>query len=255
MINFFRKIRKQFADDNKPLKYMRYAVGEIVLVVIGILFALQVNTWNEGRKQNNNGLNVLIKLEKEFIENQTMLKGVLPIHKRTEYSCSRLLELIDLHPTQFKWDSLGYYVNDLIFIPKYTPNKSVLNSVIASGDINFINNEDITYKITNWNGKIEEYNYWISIVSSITIDQIIPFTVKYFPFRNMKAMKRFEYFFKATTLSKHDVDQNRILTSMEFENLVELRKLVSIQLRVIVDEIQNEQAEIIRLIKTELENN
>ena len=38
------------ADDNKPLKYMRYAIGEIVLVVIGILIALQINTWNEGRK-------------------------------------------------------------------------------------------------------------------------------------------------------------------------------------------------------------
>ena len=51
MINFFRKIRKKMADDNKPLKYMRYAVGEIILVVIGILIALQINTWNENRIQ------------------------------------------------------------------------------------------------------------------------------------------------------------------------------------------------------------
>ena len=50
MIPFFRKIRKKMADDNKPLKYMRYAIGEIVLVVIGILIALQINTWNEERK-------------------------------------------------------------------------------------------------------------------------------------------------------------------------------------------------------------
>ncbi len=42
MINFFRKTRKQLADDNKPLKYMRYAIGEIVLVVIGILIALSI---------------------------------------------------------------------------------------------------------------------------------------------------------------------------------------------------------------------
>ncbi len=50
MINFFRKIRKQLADQNKPLKYFRYAFGEIVLVMIGILLALQVNNWNEVRK-------------------------------------------------------------------------------------------------------------------------------------------------------------------------------------------------------------
>ena len=50
MIPFFRKIRKKMADDNRPLKYMRYAIGEIVLVVIGILIALQINNWNEERK-------------------------------------------------------------------------------------------------------------------------------------------------------------------------------------------------------------
>lgn len=51
MIPIFRKIRKKMADDNRPLKYFRYALGEIVLVVIGILIALQVNNWNEVRKQ------------------------------------------------------------------------------------------------------------------------------------------------------------------------------------------------------------
>ena len=51
MINFFRKIRKKLADDNKPLKYMRYAIGEIVLVVIGILIALSINNWNDVNKE------------------------------------------------------------------------------------------------------------------------------------------------------------------------------------------------------------
>ena len=59
MIPFFRKIRKKMADDNKPMKYMRYAIGEIILVVIGILIALQINNWNESRKQST--------LEKEFL--------------------------------------------------------------------------------------------------------------------------------------------------------------------------------------------
>ena len=58
MIPFFRKTRKKMADDNKPMKYMRYAIGEIVLVVIGILIALQINNWNEERiqKQELDGL-------------------------------------------------------------------------------------------------------------------------------------------------------------------------------------------------------
>jgi len=66
MIPFFRKIRKKMADDNKPLKYMRYAIGEIVLVVIGILIALQINNWNENRKLKNNEKNILIDLVEDL---------------------------------------------------------------------------------------------------------------------------------------------------------------------------------------------
>jgi len=60
MIPFFRKIRKKMADDNQFFKYSRYAIGEIVLVVIGILIALQINTWNEERK-NITKYNVMLK--------------------------------------------------------------------------------------------------------------------------------------------------------------------------------------------------
>ena len=52
MIKFFRNIRKKLAAEQKISAYLRYAIGEILLVVIGILIAVQVNNWNEGRKQN-----------------------------------------------------------------------------------------------------------------------------------------------------------------------------------------------------------
>jgi len=52
MIKFFRNIRRKLISENRFSKYLLYAVGEIVLVVIGILIALQVNNWNEQRKQN-----------------------------------------------------------------------------------------------------------------------------------------------------------------------------------------------------------
>ena len=52
MIKFFRHIRKSLLMENKTTKYFKYAIGEIVLVVIGILIALQINNWNEHRKLN-----------------------------------------------------------------------------------------------------------------------------------------------------------------------------------------------------------
>ena len=51
MINFFKKIRKKLLSKNKFSSYIIYAVGEIILVVVGILIALQINNWNESRKQ------------------------------------------------------------------------------------------------------------------------------------------------------------------------------------------------------------
>ncbi len=62
MIGFFRKIRRKLANDNKPTKYFRYAIGEILLVVIGILIALQVNNLNEGAKQEEQYKTVLMQL-------------------------------------------------------------------------------------------------------------------------------------------------------------------------------------------------
>ena len=53
MIKFFRKIRYDLMEKNKTGKYLKYAIGEIILVMIGILLAMQVNNWNQVRIQNN----------------------------------------------------------------------------------------------------------------------------------------------------------------------------------------------------------
>lgn len=53
MIKFFRKIRYNLMETGKTGKYLKYAIGEIILVVIGILIALSINNWNEQKKENN----------------------------------------------------------------------------------------------------------------------------------------------------------------------------------------------------------
>ena len=63
MIKFFRKIRQKLLSENKFSKYLIYAIGEIILVVIGILFALQINNWNEHKK-----------LKKEYISDLKAIK-------------------------------------------------------------------------------------------------------------------------------------------------------------------------------------
>ncbi len=62
MIKFFRQIRQQLLSENKTGKYLKYAIGEIILVMIGILLALQVNNWNEIRKERIVENDILVRL-------------------------------------------------------------------------------------------------------------------------------------------------------------------------------------------------
>ena len=66
MINFFKKIRKKLISKNKFSNYLIYAIGEIVLVVIGILIALQINNWNEYKKKEQYELSLLKEMKKNL---------------------------------------------------------------------------------------------------------------------------------------------------------------------------------------------
>ena len=75
MIKFFRKIRQRLLSENKPSKYLLYALGEILLIVIGILVALQINIWNENRKLLAAEKELYLKIIKDLDEEQKVLEN------------------------------------------------------------------------------------------------------------------------------------------------------------------------------------
>jgi hypothetical protein len=77
MIKFFRKIRQNLVMENKTSKYFKYAIGEIVLVVIGILIALQINNWNEQRKQNTAEKEFTQGIKNDLIQDKQFINMVL----------------------------------------------------------------------------------------------------------------------------------------------------------------------------------
>jgi len=81
MINFFGKIRKRLAAENKVMAYMRYAIGEIVLVVVGILIALQINNWNENRKKENEFRFALKQLHETISVDQALMTSLKDIYR------------------------------------------------------------------------------------------------------------------------------------------------------------------------------
>ena len=74
MFKFFRKIRKNLINENKTSKYLKYAIGEIVLVVLGILIALQINNWNENRKDRILEKEYLTRIKSDLEIDQELLK-------------------------------------------------------------------------------------------------------------------------------------------------------------------------------------
>lgn len=77
MLNFFRRIRRRLIDEGKLKSYLVYAVGEILLVMIGILLALQVNNWNQSSQTKAKEQKMLIALQGEFTHNLNSLHTVI----------------------------------------------------------------------------------------------------------------------------------------------------------------------------------
>ncbi|MCW5517958.1 DUF6090 family protein [Muriicola sp. Z0-33] len=78
MIKFFRRIRKSLLSEDKFSKYLLYAIGEIVLVVIGILIALSINNWNENRKTDIRIKNSLVALKSDLTQDTLLIRARLP---------------------------------------------------------------------------------------------------------------------------------------------------------------------------------
>lgn len=113
MTPFFRKLRKQLADDNKPLKYIRYAIGEIVLVVIGILIALSINNWNQDQQNKKLELTILKSLLTEFQDNRTSIIDNLQNIKTMRKFGDTLRKIIGPETTSMSEDNVHRLIGEI----------------------------------------------------------------------------------------------------------------------------------------------
>jgi hypothetical protein len=91
MIKFFRKIRQNLLMENKTGKYFKYAIGEIILVVIGILLALQVNNWNEIRKGNGTKIESIKVIQTNLSQEKDRLDYVIARKQSTIITIEKIL--------------------------------------------------------------------------------------------------------------------------------------------------------------------
>lgn len=177
MLRFFSKIRYQLAAENRAAKYMRYAIGEILLVVIGILIALQINNWNQDRKDRLRLKNHYTELLEELNNDKNNLLQIIENVREFNNKTFEVSEYINSNQTITDTAKIEA---DLLNIEAYgffSVSNSAYTTLLSSGDIQLINSTKLKTALSiyhdqnNWgwtahNGNlklvIERYSYYIN---------------------------------------------------------------------------------------------
>lgn len=146
MIKFFRKIREKLLSEGNTGKYLKYAIGEIVLVVIGILIALQINNWNNDRKDRKLEQQYLIGLINDLQSDSIAINNLKIVSNEQVRRKEKLFEYFDGH--QFSNDSIAHFFEMQWGMPVgFVPNTTMLDEMKSTGGISLIQKQAIRKKI------------------------------------------------------------------------------------------------------------
>ncbi len=155
MIKFFRQIRFNLMSENKTGKYLKYAIGEIVLVVIGILIALSINNWNQERNLQKKRDNLIASLLEDFeynsIENQKINEGL----KGQLTTMDAYFDLINRENQTISVDSLKTMARDFFLWEPFMPNMTTYNEAESSGNLSLLNNKQLLQEFTKLKTQME----------------------------------------------------------------------------------------------------
>lgn len=238
MIKFFRKIRYNLMETGKTGKYFKYAIGEIILVVIGILIALQINNWNENRKEKES-LNAIYNLVISDIESD--LKTIPEVLKYNNNKAPLLKHIINGHLSQTDYITNPNYYNliggseDFRLKTKgYQQLRNFNNSDFSSNELQIrINDfyEQYNTRILELNQLILEdlksnYDYWKEnfnwypeyLIGKRSVE-FISYSIENMDYKNRVA----NYFFLncgliSETLEEIMVEANKILSLLKERN-------------------------------------
>ena len=198
-------------------KYFKYAIGEIILVMIGILLALQVNNWNNNRIEQNEEKEVIAKLHTDFKENKKVLKDFILGINATCESQKRVMNLIGASKDELNkhnLDSLLYVCfggNEMAFAD------NTIKNIMQSGKLNLLKNETVTELLYKWNTLTEIRETRKSKFDSWANDKFIPYLMNKISFKQMDKYSGYSWGGK----SKVKPDYYTLFQDIEFENYLD----------------------------------
>tara|TARA_B110000046_G_C13009850_1_gene406171 strand:- start:1604 stop:2359 length:756 start_codon:yes stop_codon:yes gene_type:complete len=249
-------------EKNKTGKYLKYAVGEIVLVVIGILIALQINNLNEQRNEKIKEQTLLIQLREDYQSNLLQLDGKIEMRNIVIFNALKILNIID-NPKKSNRDSLITYLQTIRLDPTFDPIQNDLNS---SGSIRLIRNKKLKSSLSNWTSDIVAVKEMENLWSEIVLLQMRPIYASlgitrdlekdYWSQKNTEMIYLLDKksFVKEMVIGKSksgasltEITNNRIIESLA-ANGISLNKITNLQSKALRDRI----IEIINLIDSEI---
>ncbi|MBN3520975.1 hypothetical protein JYB62_13280 [Algoriphagus lutimaris] len=169
MILFFRKIREKLIQKNQVTRYLVYAVGEIGLVMIGILLALQVNNWNVDKQSKKWQTDFLVDTQNELEKDKRQLEEIIKFQESKELKSLELIPLLEkpIPDKKDKIDSLFSYLSSSN--ATFFPNVGVFENALFAGKIDLVENDELKYTIMDlymrsykrlvYNGEIYDERY------------------------------------------------------------------------------------------------
>lgn len=201
MLQFFRSLRRKFIEGRNLKKYLLYAIGEILLVVIGILLALKVNTINENRISRRTELTIYKTLKDQLRNYQDIIEADLNFNKYFMLQFQYANTIVN-NEDRTKLDTLGKIASKLIDYSDFDGQGNIYETMVASGEIKLLNNAGIVEGIRRLEGRMLHINR----IENIHYDAVITYV---FPFIQ-----------PVVKLSTGKVNNPEDLYSIEFQNLL-----------------------------------
>ena len=142
MIRIFKKNKKKFIFSRKIRNYLAYSIGEIILVVIGILIAVYINNWDLNQLKQDNGVKALKIVKRDLQTEKYVLES---FKKRYSYTRKYLIDILYNHKTD-NLDSLKFHFGPYVH---YKMNSEYI-SLKSSGKLNLISNSKLRSKLVNF---------------------------------------------------------------------------------------------------------
>ena len=187
MIKLFRNIRRDLLTKGKTMKYFKYAFGEIILVVIGILIALQINNWNESNKSQTEENNYIESFYEENKSNKENLLLAIEFNEEKIKGVDSLKQL--LLSKEYSNESVIPLCASLMGMSNYDPSTTTMENISASGEFKLVKNIELrkliitTYKTFKTTTKLE------TILNDYIDKYVSPFFIENVRFIDFSSLK------------------------------------------------------------------